>query len=70
MAKLLEDYVNRQELAEQLGVSWRTLCRYEEERDGLPSLILGGRRMYRLESVRAWLERRERRPNPSRQRAA
>ncbi len=48
----------------------RTVARYENEPDGLPSLIIGGRRKYRIESVRAWLERRERRPNPTRGRRA
>ena len=70
MATLLDRYVNRHELAAQLGVSWRTICRYEDERDGLPSLRIGRRKMYNLESVRAWLERRERSRNPTRSRRA
>jgi hypothetical protein len=70
MAKLLEDYVDRATLAEDLGVNWRTIHRYENQPDGLPSLLLGGRRMYKLDSVRAWLERRERKPNPTRSRRA
>ena len=67
---LLSDYIDRPCLAESWGVSTRTLARYESLPDGLPSLLLGGRRMYKLESVRAWLERRERKPNPTRRRAA
>lgn len=66
MAELLEGYLDRATLAAQLNVSERTLIRYEGERDGLPSLMLGGRRLYRLEAVRQWLQRRERTPNPSR----
>ena len=66
MAKLLEDYIDRPTLAAELGVNWRTIHRYENQPDGLPSLLIGGRRMYRLESVRAWLERRERKPTPPR----
>lgn len=66
MTTLLDGYVDRAGLAAQLKVSERTLIRYESERDGLPSLMLGGRRMYKLDSVRAWLERRERSANPSR----
>ena len=66
MAKLLEDYIDRLTLAEELRVNWRTVHRYENQPDGLPSLLIGGRRMYRLESVKAWLERRERQRNPTR----
>ena len=66
MAKLLEDYIDRPTLAEELGVNWRTIPRYENQPDGLPSLLIGGRRMYRVDSVRAWLERRERQRNPTR----
>jgi DNA-binding transcriptional MerR regulator len=66
MAKLLEDYIDRLTLAEELGVNWRTIHRYENQPDGLPSLLIGGRRMYRLESVRAWLKSRERQRNPTR----
>jgi hypothetical protein len=67
---LLSNYIDRACLAESWGVSMRTLARYEALPDGLPSLLLGGRRMYKLDSVRAWLERRERKPNPTRRRAA
>lgn len=66
MANILADYLDRDALAAELGVSARTVARYELEPDGLPSLLIGGRRRYRIESVRAWLERRERRPNPTR----
>jgi hypothetical protein len=70
MPELLENHVDRGSLARQLGVSERTVFRYENQPDGLPSLLLGGRRMYKLDSVRAWLERRERKPNPTRSRRA
>jgi hypothetical protein len=70
MPELLENYLDRRSLARQLGVSERSVFRYENQPDGLPSLLLGGRRMYKLDSVRAWLERRERKPNPTRRRAA
>ncbi len=66
MTGLLSEYVDRAGLAAELGVSERTICRYEAERDGLPMTRIGGRAMYRLSSVRQWLERRERRPNPTR----
>jgi hypothetical protein len=70
MNALLEGYIDRPTLARELGVSVRSVARYETLPDGLPSLMIGGRRLYKLASVRAWLEARERRPNPSRARRA
>ncbi len=70
MTTLLADYLDRDALAAELGVSTRTVARYEYEPDGLPSLLIGGRRKYKIDSVKAWLERRERKPNPTRRRAA
>ena len=70
MSTLLDGYVNRRELAAELRCSERTIIRYEREPDGLPSTLLGGRVLYKLDNVRAWLERRERRPNPTRSRRA
>lgn len=63
---LLDGYVDRPTLAEKLNCSERTLARYENEPNGLASLTLGGRKLYRLEAVRGWLDRREKRPNPRR----
>jgi hypothetical protein len=63
---LLAGYVDRATLADMMRCSERTIARYEELPDGLPSLTLGGRRLYRLASVKAWVEARERRPNPRR----
>jgi hypothetical protein len=67
LVTLLDDYIPRRVLAKQLGdLSDRTIARYEAAPDGLPSTIIGGRKFYRLEAVRAWLAARERRPNPQR----
>ena len=63
---ILGDYVDRATLAHNLGISARTLWRYENQPDGLPSLMIGGRKHYRVEAVKAWLAKRERRPNPRR----
>lgn len=68
MTALLDDYVTRRELAQELRCSERTIIRLEREPDGLPSTLLGGRVLYRRASVAQWLERRERRPNPTRTR--
>jgi hypothetical protein len=63
---LLEDYLSRAALVAQLAVCGRTLARYENAPNGLPSTLIGGRKFYRIDSVRAWLAARERRPNPKR----
>ncbi|MGJ3230242.1 MAG: helix-turn-helix domain-containing protein [Oceanicaulis sp.] len=68
---LLSDYLTREVLAQQLAISPRTVMRYEQEPDGLPSVMIGGRKYYRRADVTAWLERRVIRPNPtSRERRA
>lgn len=64
---LLADYISSADLADDLGVSERTLARYENQPDGLPVTLIGGRKFYRMESLRKWLAARERRPNPRRQ---
>jgi hypothetical protein len=63
---LLDEYRTRAELADELRCSWRTIWRYENQPDGLPSVLIAGRKFYRIESVRDWLNKRERRPNPRR----
>ena len=69
ISELLAEFVDRETLAKELGVSPRTLIRYEALPDGLPSAMLGGRKLYRLSSVKEWIENRESRPN-RRRRAA
>ena len=54
---LLADYADRQTLARELGTSTRTIANYESE--GLPSQMLGGRKIYNLLSVRDWLKERQ-----------
>lgn len=68
---ILDDYLTRDQLAAELSpagepISKRTIARYEAEADGLPSVMIGGRKLYRREAVRAWLAKRERQPNPRR----
>lgn len=64
----LADYVDRPTLARALGVSTRTIARYENQPDGLSSTTIGGRKLYRGQSVIDWLKERERHPNPRRRR--
>ena len=54
---LLADYADRFTLAEQWGTCTRTIARYEKQ--GLPHLTLGGRRLYPLAKVSEWLKSRE-----------
>ena len=56
---LLEGYITPPELAAQLGISLRTLCRWHVQRIG-PKRITNGRLiLYREAAVREWLETRE-----------
>ncbi len=64
---LLAGYISRAELAQSLCLNERTIYRYENQPDGLPCMVLGGRKLYKLETVRKWIEGREKRPNPRRQ---
>lgn len=64
---ILDEYVDRDELCRQLRISGRTAARYENAPDGLPSVTIGGRKLYRIAAVAKWLAGRESRPNPRRQ---
>jgi hypothetical protein len=63
---ILSDYIDRDTLARSLNCSPRTLARYENQADGLPSLIVAGRKHYRRQAVLNWLAKRETRPNARR----
>lgn len=58
VSTLLAGYFNRAELAADLGVCQRSVARYEQK-EGLPHITIGGRRMYPRDGVMAWLEGRE-----------
>lgn len=63
---LLDDYDDRAELASGLGCSQRTVARLENIPDGLPFVVIAGKKYYRREAVREWLLKRERKRNPRR----
>jgi excisionase family DNA binding protein len=63
---LLDEYLSREELAAELKVSKRTLARWQDQADGLPVTRIGGRTLFRVDSVKAWLKAHERRPNSRR----
>ena len=60
-AALLEDYLTRDELADQLGKDVRTIDRWYMLREGPAVTRVGNRRLYHLDDVKAWLraQRRE-----------
>jgi phage terminase Nu1 subunit (DNA packaging protein) len=66
MTKLLDKYLTRDQLAAELNVTPRTICRWQEMPDGIPHVQVGGRIYYRAASIKAWLESRERSPNKRR----
>ena len=69
LTALQADLTTDHELASELGVSARTLKRYENQPNGLPYIIIAGRKFRRRSVVAAWLISREQRPNPRRQKA-
>ena len=66
---LLEDFLTRDEIAAELGVSPRTILRWQNQTDGIPYVMLGGRILYRRCSIGDWLQKREKWPNPTRRRS-
>jgi len=56
---LLDGYLRREELAQQLGVSPRTIDRWQTARCGPPRVAIGRTILYNLESVREWLRSNE-----------
>lgn len=63
---VLEGYVTPPQLAQQLGVSKRTIARWEVQRIGPPRVVIGRQIFYRVVSVDAWLVSREQRRSRSR----
>ena len=53
-------------LADDWDCTTRTLRRYEHEPDGLPYVIVGGRKYRLVKGSAEWLARRICRPNPRR----
>jgi hypothetical protein len=63
---ILSDYIDRPTLAREMKCAERTIARYEAEPDGLASVLIAGKRYYRIAAVREFLTKRERKPNPRR----
>ena len=57
---ILDGFITREQLAAELGKSPRTVDRWEVRRIGPPRVIVGRTILYRVESVRLWLQSCER----------
>ena len=66
LTTVLENYITETELAKQFGCGRATIRRYCREPDGLEHQIVGGKKMFDKRDIDAWLERRKKRPNPTR----
>jgi len=56
---VLDGYLSREELAQQLDVNTRTIDRWESLGQGPPRVAIGRTILYKLDSVRDWLASRE-----------
>ncbi len=56
---VLEGFLRREELAQQLGCSPRTIDRWQAMRQGPPRVCIGRTILYNIESVREWLRSQE-----------
>jgi predicted DNA-binding transcriptional regulator AlpA len=63
---VLEGYVSKPELAAQLQKSTRTLDRLERQRIGPPRTVIGRLILYKVDSVKEWLNGQEQRRNRTR----
>jgi predicted DNA-binding transcriptional regulator AlpA len=59
---VLDGFLRREELAQQLGLSPRTIDRWDALRQGPPRVSVGRTILYNIESVREWLRSQERQP--------
>jgi transcriptional regulator with XRE-family HTH domain len=67
LARLLfANFLHRDELAEALNVSPRTLDRWEALRKGPPRVRVGRTILYSIDSVADWLLSQEKKPFPAR----
>lgn len=57
---ILEDWISRAELGQELGVSVETLARWETRRIGPACIRIGRKVLYRRVAVMEWLRNQER----------
>ena len=56
---LLADWISREQLARELGLTSDTLARWEARRQGPPCTRLGRKPLYRRASVQEWIRAQE-----------
>jgi len=61
-AALLDGWLSRSQVAQEIGVSIDTLARWETRRIGPPCIRIGRKVFYRADAFREWLIARERGP--------
>ena len=61
---VLAGFLRRDELAKQLGLSPRTIDRWHALREGPPRVNVGRTILYNVQSVREWLQSKERIATP------
>jgi hypothetical protein len=67
MEALLKDFATVEDAAQKVfGKRPETLYRWMKEKNGLPYVQLGGRRLIHMPSISGWLLSRQRRPNAPR----
>jgi hypothetical protein len=65
-----DELIPNEELAKRWRTTVRTLWRYEKEPDGLPGVMVSGRKYRPWRRCQDWLARRIQQPNPRRKVAA
>jgi hypothetical protein len=63
---LLEGYLDIEPFAEQVDRHPRSVRRWTQEPDGLPFVKIGSRVLIHVDTAKAWIFSRMRKPNPSR----
>ena len=59
VAALMDGFISRQDLCLAIGISERSLQRYDQIRSGPPKITIGNATWYRVTAVREWLTGRE-----------
>ena len=55
---ILQEFFNRATLAEYLDVAESTIVGWQARREGPPSFMLGGQRLYNKDDVREWINQK------------
>ncbi len=58
--EILKDYLSREQLAEKIGKSVKTLIRWENDGKGPPVTRMGRDVLYSVPSFQSWLKAQER----------